>query len=354
MAATVMTSARRRVASLMLVGVALAAAAAIVTAGLVAVILGGSVSSSSSAGCIPQDITDRVAAMTAGPVNVPGFSSAQLDSARVIVETGRSLDVPDYGLVIAVAVAIQESSLTNIGHGDVAGPDSRGLFQQRAPWGSLADRLDPEQAATMFFTGGHGGQPGLLDIVGWQKMQLGEAAQSVQRSADPLGLWYELHEPVARSLVEKYGGSPVNCALAAELITGDVVLPIHRGAYVLTARWGQRGPRWASGYHTGLDFAAPAGTPIYSIADGQVSSAGMAGPYGNRTMVHGTDGNDLWYCHQSRLEVHTGEQVTAGQLIGFVGSTGNVTGPHLHLEVHLDGGPDSDPAVYLKARGVIP
>ena len=95
--------------------------------------------------------------------------------------------------------------------------------------------------------------------------------------------------------------------------------------------------------HAGADIGAPAGTPIVAAAAGQVSQAGWFGGYGNYTCIdHGQiDGQRLSTCygHQQRILVRPGEQVTAGQVIGLVGSTGASTGPHLHFEVRLGGRP---------------
>jgi murein DD-endopeptidase MepM/ murein hydrolase activator NlpD len=95
--------------------------------------------------------------------------------------------------------------------------------------------------------------------------------------------------------------------------------------------------------HSGVDIGAPAGTPIVAAAAGRVSQAGWFGGYGNYTCIdHGeVDGQRLSTCygHQQRILVAPGEQVSAGQVIGLVGSTGASTGPHLHFEVRLGGRP---------------
>ncbi|WP_430646649.1 LysM peptidoglycan-binding domain-containing protein [Agromyces sp. GXS1127] len=109
-------------------------------------------------------------------------------NARVIVDVGRSLGVPDRGIVIALAAAAQESGLRNVRHGD---RDSLGLFQQRPSqgWGTPEQVLDPVRAATAFYGGpatpNEGRTPGLLDIDGWTGMTVTEAAQAVQQSAHP-------------------------------------------------------------------------------------------------------------------------------------------------------------------------
>ncbi|MEP7737889.1 M23 family metallopeptidase [Nocardioides sp. 31GB23] len=122
--------------------------------------------------------------------------------------------------------------------------------------------------------------------------------------------------------------------------------------YRQTAQFGETG-LWAT-YHTGLDLAAPSGTPLVAIANATVTSAGYDGAYGNKTVLTLEDGTELWYAHQTSITVSAGESVTAGQTIGTVGSTGNVTGPHLHLEVRPGGGDPVDPRAALIARGVTP
>ncbi|MFJ4712641.1 M23 family metallopeptidase [Streptomyces sp. NPDC088785] len=130
-------------------------------------------------------------------------------------------------------------------------------------------------------------------------------------------------------------------------------LPV--ASYTLTGTFGQPGAMWSSGYHTGLDFAAPTGTPIHAVHSGTVTEAGWAGAYGYRTIITLDDGTELWFCHQSSLNVSAGQKVSTGDVIGRVGATGNVTGPHLHLEVHPGGDATGiDPAAWLRERGLTP
>jgi murein DD-endopeptidase MepM/ murein hydrolase activator NlpD len=123
--------------------------------------------------------------------------------------------------------------------------------------------------------------------------------------------------------------------------------------YHLTARFGQAGGHWVSN-HTGLDFAAPSGTPIFAVASGVITETGWAGSYGNRTVETLPDGTELWYAHQSEIGVKPGQRVLGGQTIGAVGSTGNTTGPHVHLEVRPGGGDPVDPYQALIVHGVKP
>ncbi len=130
-------------------------------------------------------------------------------------------------------------------------------------------------------------------------------------------------------------------------------LPVTAGVYHLTSRFGECSGLW-SHCHTGLDFAAPSGTPVHAVANGTVTEVGSSGAYGNRTIVTLEDGTELWYCHQTSYAVTTGQAIRAGEVIGSVGSTGNVTGPHLHLEVRPGAGDPVDPYAALLAHGITP
>ncbi|MEV6793953.1 M23 family metallopeptidase [Streptomyces sp. NPDC051320] len=133
-------------------------------------------------------------------------------------------------------------------------------------------------------------------------------------------------------------------------VAASYSLPV--ASYTLTSHFGDSGSMWSSGYHTGLDFAAPTGTPIKAVHSGTVKSAGWSGSYGYRTVITLDDGTELWFCHQSSIAVSAGQKVTTGQVIGNVGATGNVTGPHLHLEVRPGGGDPIDPLTWLASRGI--
>jgi murein DD-endopeptidase MepM/ murein hydrolase activator NlpD len=122
--------------------------------------------------------------------------------------------------------------------------------------------------------------------------------------------------------------------------------------YHLTARFGQVG-LWSS-IHTGLDFAAPSGTPIFAVANGVVTEAGYDGSYGNKTVETLPDGTEIWYCHQSTIGVSVGDKVVQSDQIGTVGSTGHVTGPHVHIEVRPGGGDPVDPYPEFLLHGVTP
>jgi peptidoglycan DL-endopeptidase CwlO len=169
---------------------------------------------------------------------VRGLDADQLANAKVIIEVGRGLQVPDRGVVIAIATAMQESTLHNIPYGD---RDSVGLFQQRpsSGWGTVAELTTPAIAARKFYTA-------LLQVPGWAALPLTEAAQQVQRSAFPLA--YAKWEGLATAVVAAAGaGSPrLDCSSSIGFSTpagavGDmlrVALAQQGKPYV----WGATGP----------------------------------------------------------------------------------------------------------------
>ncbi|MER7179718.1 peptidoglycan DD-metalloendopeptidase family protein [Streptomyces hyaluromycini] len=114
------------------------------------------------------------------------------------------------------------------------------------------------------------------------------------------------------------------------------------------------GGMWSGGYHTGVDFVVPTGTPVKAVGAGTVVTAGWGGAYGNQVVIRLADGYYAQYGHLSALSVTVGQTVTAGQQVGLSGATGNVTGPHLHFEIRTtpDYGSDVDPVAYLRSKGL--
>ncbi|XVV35952.1 M23 family metallopeptidase [Streptomyces sp. CA-100214] len=125
-------------------------------------------------------------------------------------------------------------------------------------------------------------------------------------------------------------------------------------SYTISSTFGQAGAYWSSGHHTGLDFAAPTGTLLKAVHSGTITSAGWDGSYGYKTVLTLDDGTEIWYAHQSSISVSVGQEVTTGDVIGRVGATGNVTGAHLHMEVHPGGGSGIDPMAWLQSKGLTP
>jgi len=111
---------------------------------------------------------------------------------------------------------------------------------------------------------------------------------------------------------------------------------------VITSGYGYRWGRM----HTGIDIAAPSGTPIGAAKEGEVIYADWLGGYGQLVAVDHGDSVVTLYAHQSKMAVAEGQEVTQGQVIGYVGTTGHSTGNHLHFEVRIDARP-RDPRPYL-------
>ncbi|MBU3804280.1 MAG: peptidoglycan DD-metalloendopeptidase family protein [Candidatus Cellulosilyticum pullistercoris] len=106
------------------------------------------------------------------------------------------------------------------------------------------------------------------------------------------------------------------------------------------------GPRWGT-FHKGIDYAAPAGTPVYASAAGKVIYSGYnSGGYGKLVIIEHSNGYQTYYAHNSSLYVSVGETVSQGERIAGVGSTGDSTGNHLHFEIRKNGTP-VNPANYL-------
>jgi murein DD-endopeptidase MepM/ murein hydrolase activator NlpD len=113
--------------------------------------------------------------------------------------------------------------------------------------------------------------------------------------------------------------------------TGYFLRPVS-GGYVSSA-FGNR----SRGYHTGVDYAISYGSPIYASDGGTVTLSGWSGGYGYMIKINHGNGYETVYAHCSRLVVKAGTKVRKGQIIAYVGSTGNSTGPHLHFEIRKNG-----------------
>lgn len=302
----------------------------------------------------------------------------QLAHAATVVTEGQRLGVPRRAVLIALAVAHQESRFRNYAndglggdlypsqHGiaaslslphDAVGTDhgSLGIFQQQWPWwGGMHDLMDPAAASRKFYGA-------LLKVPGWEDMSLIEAGQAVQRSAFPDA--YADDEPLAQTLLDELAGSMTwssatttsgagTCDLTVAF-SGRVVFPLPPDSgYVDQQSWGQTGAHWARG-HTGTDFSVACGTPVLSATDGAVAIR-TDQAWSGRWLVQVTTGPGqlaTWYAHMQAVHVREGDQVQAGQVLGEVGSEGESTGCHLHFEVHPKGGSmyedDVDPTKWL-------
>ena len=302
--------------------------------------------------------------LPAGASEAGGLTSAQLANANAVIAEGRRRNVPAQAVVVALAVASQESRFTNYANdgrgGDLAffqagierslslpheavGSDhgSLGVFQQQWPWwGTMPDLMNPTKAAGKFYQS-------LLEVPGWESMPVTVAAQKVQRSAYPDA--YADDEALARQLLGEGGAATtaVNASYTASTSCavettdpGEAAFPLPRSArYVDNRNWGRAGSHWAR-MHTGTDFSVACGTPVLAATSGRVvirTDEAWAG----RWLVQVSTGIGqltTWYAHMQSVTVSSGQTVAAGQQIGEVGNLGNSTGCHLHFEVHPSGG----------------
>lgn len=109
--------------------------------------------------------------------------------------------------------------------------------------------------------------------------------------------------------------------------------------YKVTCPYGKRGTMWSGGFHKGIDFGTPIGTPVVAMVPGVVQNVSWGRAFGNHIVVkndkfaNGSAGLFAGYCHLSKLKVSPGQRVKKGQIIGWTGKSGNVTAAHLHVEI---------------------
>lgn len=312
---------------------AVVAAPLLVVGGLLAVVLLIFGPSSQANACGPGGIVN-IDDVPDGPI--AGYSGEQLRNAGYIMNAATSLGLQRDAQILGVMTAMGESSLQVLDYGDAAGPDSRGLFQQRAngAWGSLEDRMDPTISATNFFRA-------LIAIPDWQGLEPTIAAHRVQRNADPYH--YESYYAAAAEVVGTLaGGGEVVCQ------SGYLVFPLDPG-YQMTDDYGPRpcpivlsnGACGASTWHPAVDlqnWPGPCGQPIYAITAGKVTVAG-----GYQISVKSPEGYTVSYLHMylGDMLVGVGDDVIAGQQIARVGSNGPSTGCHLDLRINVLGNTNS-------------
>ena len=272
------------------------------------------------------------------------LNSTQLSNASAIIRTTYAEGFSRRAAIIALATAKQESdlgadrsSLRPNGDGDA------GVFQQRTYkgwYGTLSQVNDITYATRTFLKGkkltaadvagasnpaGPVGYtiPGLKQIKGWENMSVTRAAQAVQRSAYPNA--YAKWEPLATALVDQFGtGKPSTTA------------PSRMGGKftktnTITTKFRATGRMWSLGWHTGADFRAATGDPGFAIGSGTVYSGTWGSSFGKHLILD-VNGVRFGYCHLKSFAVSPGQKVSAGQVLGYCDSTGNVTGPHLHVE----------------------
>ncbi len=150
-------------------------------------------------------------------------------------------------------------------------------------------------------------------------------------------LYQEPVKAVVTSTQKSSSSGTVNTASTISRTKVDIGISLIRPVSgIITSRFSESS-RIRSSRHTGLDIATSAGTPIKAAAGGTVTFAGKKGSYGNMVVITHGNGVQTYYCHCKSLYVKVGQTVAQGATIAAVGSTGNSTGPHLHLEVRVNG-----------------
>ena len=271
-------------------------------------------------------------------VGAGGMASAQPGKAPVSISMP---DLPNVGSLISDEESEPEGSTTPLsgiavaadaGNGEDTGTDGAGeslrariMAQAEQQQAQVESKAAAEAAAAA-------------------EEQAAEAAAKAEKEA-------EEKAAAAKKKAEEEAAKKAEAEKLAKLAK-QYTLPT--SSYTISSTFGQAGAYWSSGHHTGLDFAAPTGTLLKAVHSGTITSAGWDGSYGYKTVLTLDDGTELWYAHQSSISVSVGQKVTTGEVIGRVGATGNVTGAHLHLEVHPSGGSGIDPMAWLQGKGLTP
>lgn len=269
------------------------------------------------------------------------LNGEQLTNANIIVNWVADNGYPQRAAVIAVATAMQESSLINLDHGDEAGPDSRGLFQQRLLfYGPLGNPMDPQDATRMFverLTTMDMDDPATVDVVEtWETLPLTVAAQNVQISAHPD--LYAQWEVLAVDVVSQMWSLPCPTASPGAILNG-YTLPVAQQFFDDHPDWFER-PHHD---YPSIDLPTPAGSQLFAVHSGVVqwTSAGDRCGYGY--LLRGDDGNVFIYCHLNERHVPDGSRVSAGTMLGLSGGAvghpgaGSSRGPHLHFDTRVGG-----------------
>lgn len=315
--------------------------------------------STPSAACGPStsaSVTIDLATVPDGPI--AGFSGDQLINAAYIITAGHDLALSERDQTIGVMTAIGESSLLVLDYGDAAGPDSRGLFQQRdnGAWGSYADRMDPYISATNFFRV-------LATVENRDSLSPTQVAHRVQRNANPnhyTPYWDAAVQIVtALGTLEGTGARPVSAAACDPLIPGTLSATgwSRPADGPITSPYGMRVDPVTGSFtlmHIGTDLnAGGCGGPIWAIQDGHVSRI-WADSYGGWTVQVDHNGgvlSEYKHSYRSDILVRIGEPVTAGQQIARTGNSGWSTGCHLHFAVLIDG-VNVSPELFMQSVGV--
>lgn len=309
---------------------------------------------------------------TGGSPQADNLSQEQTEIAKLIIDIGVQRGRSYHDIKTALMTAQQESGMRNLSYGD---RDSLGILQQRPSqgWGTPAQILDPVYSANKFYQV-------LEKIQDRESKTPKELALRVQRPSvaayNSSRNNFDSHESMAIQLLSSSGVSSDTSsgpALSSPMTYGDCPDPDQAGAGGhQVSNPGSNGwvkpldnPRVGSPYgmrrhpilgvmrmHDGTDIPAGMGASLYAMNHGQVVDRGYGNVLGNHIKVDHGNGVTVHYLHLSRFaDVRIGDRVVPGQTIGYVGSTGRSTGPHLHLTLRVN---DElrDPVPYFCNLGV--
>jgi murein DD-endopeptidase MepM/ murein hydrolase activator NlpD len=336
---------------------------------VIAFLGGGSASADSSCG---------IGGAAIDPASLPdkarSFDREQLANGAEIMRAAKALGLPAAAQVLGIQAALGESGLRVIDRGDSAGPDSRGLFQQRdnGAWGTYADRMNPFTSATNFYKA-------LQKVAGWEHLEPSTAIHRVQRNA--VENHYTQYRAQAVDVVRVLGGTAADDIRpgSACLGPGGAVIGELAGKWVhplpgsvLTSGYGPRdAPEGTAGgvlahFHYGVDFATPGAVgTVVAVTDMRIVLARNSdGQFGTRVVGQTIDGKltiGFYHLADGSLKVKAGDVVGAGTPLGTEGATGNVAGRHLHLEFfpgaydnpYVPEYPTANPEPILKSKGVL-
>ena len=279
--------------------------------------------------------------------------------------TSRGSDVESSGESVDAEVAIPAAAVSAVaeGFGDRTEQVSRGAVRANLTEG-VADENSKQREAAL-------GASVEAANKAWTEMTAQErdrlmdedmklvAAQSakLKKEAEEAARRLEEARKAAAEAAKATGTKVGNISTedVANLTSKGASMPV-KSNYRVGARFGATG-KW-SRYHTGQDFPAPTGTPIYAAASGVVLSSTAGGWAGTNVVIQHKNGGSTLYAHMSRKVARPGSTVKAGQLIGYVGNTGRSFGSHLHFEYYKPGVTPGDvysasnPMAFLRSLGV--
>jgi murein DD-endopeptidase MepM/ murein hydrolase activator NlpD len=312
--------------------------------------------------CGPAGRSVEVSAAIQAIAPVAGYDAGQLANAAAILQTGADVGLGVRDQTIAVMTAMGESGLRVLDHGDRAGPDSRGLFQQRdnGAWGTLEDRMDPVASATHFYRA--------LALVGDRDALAPTiAAHRVQANQDPFH--YEQYWTAAVEVVIALAGNASGVQLVSDAVGTCMSLPgipaeVNADGWAapvttgyLSSPFGWRTDPFTreQAFHPGSDLAAACGTPIHAINEGVVIHAGGPAFHMSGGVVAIDHGGRLvsrtGHMRSTDVAVRVGQRVKGGEVIGLLGDEGRATGCHVHFEISV-GGSTVDSVAYLRQAGI--